>query len=177
MKNKALHISQNELWTSSEKAVRGFTNSMFHGFFRDEDVQDMTVETATRLWRRLDAYDPTRGELDAWVWVIARNVVFTQAGRLKRERQRFTSLDDAAPEAWERLDERLGLDRPADAQLLENEAEESLTAQVPAGRSRAILGYLLEGLDDGEIADRLGISKAAAYTAICRVRKEVRRAA
>lgn len=119
MKNKALHISQNELWASSEKAVRGFTNSMFHGFFRDEDVQ----------------------------------------------------------EAWERLDERLGLDRPADAQLLENEAEESLTAQVPAGRSRAILGYLLEGLDDGEIADRLGISKAAAYTAICRVRKEVRRAA
>ena len=78
------NFSDKELWECSEKAVRGFVKNSFPTFFRFEDLDDMVVETATRVWRSADSFDPARGKFSTWVGVIARNVVLTEAGRLKR---------------------------------------------------------------------------------------------
>lgn len=173
---KQFGISDQEFYKNTQQAVHGFVNRVFPTFFRHEDVEDMVQLTSIKAWRAANSYDPSRPFFN-WLWTIAKNVVLTQADRLKRERDRFTSLDSLDSGDTDPSDERLGLEQPVDACLLTDELQESLFQQLPGKRDRLILGYLLDGLDDGEIARRLEISKPAAYTAVCRVRSQLRNAA
>ena len=172
-----MRVSENELWLTAEKALRGYVNKVFPEFFRKEDVEDMVVLTAEKAWRMDDKYDPARGTYFNWVWVIARSVVLTRAVRLKKERERFCSLDSMQSVDADDLDPCCGYEQPADSGLLEEELEETFLGKLASERDKLILCWLTDGLDDGEIAGRLGISKQAAYTAIFRVRNRLRRAA
>ena len=171
---KQFGISDQEFYQNTQQAVRGFVNRVFPTFFRHEDVEDMVQETSIKAWQAADSYDPSRS-LFNWLWTIAKNVVLTQAKRLKRERDRFISFDSLDSGDLGLSDERL--EQPADACLLTDELQEFFLLNLPRERDRQIFGYLLDGLDDGEIAHRLEISKPAAYTAVCRVRSQLRNAA
>ena len=46
------------------------------------DPEDVLQETAMRAWQRFDSYDPLRANFRAWIFGIARNVLFEAIGQL-----------------------------------------------------------------------------------------------
>ncbi len=170
-------VSEQELYGGSAKAVRCFVSKTFPRFFREEDIEDMTNEVALKAWKASDSYDPAKGAFYPWLWTIAKRVVLTHAEKLARERGRFTSLDD--PEAAEAsiLDTYRGVEPPADSALLLEELQQTLLGKLPGERDQLILSWLVEGLEDGEIAERLGVSKQTVYMAVYHLRQRLRRAA
>ena len=171
------NFSDKELWECSEKAVRGFVKNSFPTFFRFEDLDDMVVETATRVWHSADSFDPARGKFSTWVGVIARNVVLTEAGRLKRERERCTAIDNVRPTALDGFGSLRGAEHPADASLLADELQETLSGKLSGGRDSLLFDWLLDGVGPDEMARRLGVSKQTVYTAVSRLRGTLRCAA
>ena len=187
MENYNSTVSGDLLLETSRKAVYGYVNKVFPDFFRLEDVEDMIQDTAVKMLTARTPYDPERGSFYNLVWVAAKRVVLTRAARLKRERSLFTSIDrlysadsddpDAEYRTFDTLSALGEADSPADSQLIADELQESFRSTLKGERDWLIFDWLNDDLDDGEIADRLGISKAAAYTAICRVRTRIRDAA
>ena len=187
MTNNQPLLTGEQLLDAARKAVFGYVCRVFPGFFRPEDIDDMIQDTVTKILTAPTPYDPERGSLAGLAWTTASRVVLTRAGKMKRERRLFTSLDrlykpdpddsDAEFGAIDWLSELGGTDSSADGQLMADELWESFNNALKGERERKIFQMLNDDLDDGEIAERLGVSKPAAYTAICRVRKHLRNAA
>jgi RNA polymerase sigma-70 factor (ECF subfamily) len=45
------------------------------------DANDVTADIFTRAWRERGRFDPVRGNAEAWLWTMARNVVVDAARR------------------------------------------------------------------------------------------------
>lgn len=52
-------------------------------FAREEDVDDAVSEACHRVWARIDSFDPKKGTLGSWFFVLARNCLFS-ALRVRR---------------------------------------------------------------------------------------------
>lgn len=107
-------------------------------------ADEIAQRTMLRLWQSADRYDPTRGGLDTWVFVLARTSFFD----VLRERQR-------APEVRA---------EPGEVSV-EDEADRILTAAIaaalverldPSHREVIELAFA-QGLSQSEIAERLGL--------------------
>lgn len=130
-----------------------------------QDAFDLLGETFAVALDSVDRYDPTIGEPGAWLFGIARNLV--------RKLIRYDGVDDRARtklgirvdrldhDASERIDEVVDIERThADLRSSLRQLPPDLAAAVDL-RYRQDLGY-------PEIADRLGISEAAARKRVAR---------
>jgi RNA polymerase sigma-70 factor (ECF subfamily) len=131
---------------------------------------EVVQETFLTLWNRVELFDPTRGELRAWLMAIARNRAVDRLRQAKR-RDRATTFSafgncvdaDASSADWPAA---LGMPvaaagpEPApEARLSREETRASIAAAVaslaPYERSVILLAYD-RGLSQSEIAVRLG---------------------
>ncbi len=147
------------------------------------DTDDAVQETLIRAYTRFDAYDPNRARLSTWVHAIATNVCLDM---LRAARRRMLiwegpSTPDFDPEAV--LPDRW-LDPMPDARLIDTDDPAELAIQresvrlafvaalqhlPPRQRAVLVLRDVL-AFTAAETADMLGVSVAAANSALQRAR-------
>jgi RNA polymerase sigma-70 factor (ECF subfamily) len=135
----------------------------------NQESQDIAQEALLTVIRKLDRFDPTRGDFDAWLWRVVLNVA-KDAGRASLRR---ASLFDrvlrdhstvAAPDI-----ENIAVQRIDDADLLS-----AVRALKPRPRTLIAMRFGAQ-LTYPEIAGHLGISEAAALMATRRALATLRK--
>lgn len=117
---------------------------------------DLVQEGAIGIWKGQTAYRADLASERTFASRLARNAMIDALRRLLRPRSHETHVTDLVL-----------LDEPFEEDLSEPEASETWrrieasAAVERRGRWRAIVAGRLSGLADGEIARRLGISKAS----------------
>jgi len=157
-----------------EQIVREYSRRVYNLAYRftgrHESAEDLTQEVFIRIYRSLDQYDPSLGELSNWLMRLARNLVIDDYR--KRQRQPADSSDD--------LDDhmhhlRVELDTPQrnierqERSLQVREAIDKLSADL---RECLILRDI-EELSYQEIVDKLKIPEGTVKSRINRGRIEL----
>jgi RNA polymerase sigma-70 factor (ECF subfamily) len=147
------------LYRRFERPVLGF---FVRATSRPDLAADLAAETFARALESVDAYDPSRGRADQWLFGIARNVLSTS--------YRQGRVDSAARE-------RLGLprlildDHALDAIARLSAAQDDATlalAELPREQQHAIEARILEERDYAEIAKELQCSEAVVRQRVSR---------
>ncbi|MBQ6177314.1 MAG: sigma-70 family RNA polymerase sigma factor [Bacteroidales bacterium] len=164
-----LNIQPKDYWEMAAKAVKAYANKTFACFFTEAEVEDIVAEVVTKMWRARESYNPDKGTVFGWVWTIAKNAV-NDAARAKRKREDVGGCwnDDV-----EKLAEGIVADDRADRQLLMDEVVEKMYNRLKQERDKRILLYLVDGLDNEEIAEREGLTKQGACMAVYHVRRRL----
>ena len=147
-------------WQASE----GFLRSLIRGMVRDADVaEDLSQETVRIALER----PPASGDVNRrWLTGVAKNMVRRhwqqRAQRRLSSGQAAEPVDAQTPEAtyWKRL----ALDGVARAMEI-----------LPEPHKTALLASYYEGCSTSELAQRLGVSAAAASKRKARAKEELRR--
>jgi RNA polymerase sigma-70 factor, ECF subfamily len=116
-------------------------------------AEDLAQDALERAIRGLRTFDPSRGEVEAWLWRIVVNAA-RDAGRIARRRRL----------AFEVLADRFAIEHPADAFAEQLDAGDVLAAvrALPARHQAAIALRFGADLSYREVGRALGISEAAA---------------
>jgi RNA polymerase sigma-70 factor, ECF subfamily len=130
------------------------------------EAEDIAQEALVKAIRTLDAYDPRRGSIEAWLWTIVVNVA-RDAGRAAGRRlalwERLTRLPQPSASI-----EAIVLDRISDARLLD-----AVRGLPPRDRTLIALRFGA-GLDHAATGAAVGISAAAATMALRRALHNLR---
>jgi RNA polymerase sigma-70 factor (ECF subfamily) len=153
------------------------------------DAEDLLQETMLRAWRSYDRYDPERASLRTWLYRIATNACLTALEQRSRRPLPSglgpSSDDPAQPQRlgegvpWlQPIPDRM-LGDPADLLLSRNSLRLAIVAamQLLPARQRAVL--LLRdvvGWPATEVAAALGMTPAAANSALQRARARLSKA-
>lgn len=134
-----------------------------------ETAEDVTSEVFMKALRSIDRYDPDRAAPRTWLLRIARNAVTDHLRSLRRRGSLHVSLD--------RIPD-LVADLPSqEARVLKQERIQTLLNGTrtlrPADQEILSLRYGA-GLDNGEIAESLGITPNAVAVRIHRALKRLR---
>ena len=134
----------------------------------NQDSADVAQEAMIVVLRRLDQYDPEKGEFDSWLWRIVLNVA-RDAGRASVRRaslfERLVSTHRASVPADV---EGFVVRRATDDQLLD-------AVRKLRPRLRTLIGLRFGAqLTYSEVAGHLGISEAAAVMATRRALAKLR---
>lgn len=111
----------------------------------DRDVEEIVAETLVRAWRRWDQFDPHRGDLQAWLFGIARNVVID---RHRAAGRRLRVVDGDGDE--HAVDDEV-------ERMVEASVVQEALGRLPDHHGRVIVEAYYEGRTTREIAERLGI--------------------
>ena len=136
------------------------------GVLRDrQDAEDCYSEVSLALWQKLEAFDPEKGSLSAWLTAVARN---TALNHLKAHRRREAHTAEATGEP-------VSPDTPEQA-LLRQERAERLKAALGGlrDRDRQLFYrryYYLQPLS--QIAAEMGMTERAAEGRLYRLRQEL----
>jgi len=134
------------------------------------EAEDIAQEALLKAIRKLDAYDPARGSIEAWLWSIVVSAA-RDAGRAAGRRLALWERLTRLPEQSESIEtiESIVLDRIADAQLLD------AVRGLPS-RDRTLIALRFgAGLDHAASGAAVGISAAAATMALRRALHHLRR--
>lgn len=171
MRNNNLPIQDRDYRTLAAKAVHGFVNKKFSGFFSEEEVEDLVSEVVMKMWKGRNSFDPSKGKVFTWVWTIAKNVVLDEA---VREANRKSVREDKEDEEME---ETAFSPSGADDEVLRDECAEMLLESLRQERDKRILLYLMEEMEYEEIARREGMTASAVYMAVYHLRRRLHRSA
>jgi RNA polymerase sigma-70 factor (ECF subfamily) len=145
---------------------RGITFKVASAYARTaEDRQDLVQEIVAQVWRAFPHYDPTR-RFSTWMYRIALNVAISLRRSSTLRERHVAPVDTAALEAMsgraaDEPDERLrDLYRVIDA--LDD-------------FNRALVVLYLEGYDQRDIGDILGLTETNVATRLSRLRQRLRR--
>ncbi|MGI9578249.1 MAG: RNA polymerase sigma factor [Microthrixaceae bacterium] len=135
-----------------------------------ETAEDVTAATFEKAWKRLDAFDPSRGQFVNWVLGIAANELSDRArrdGRARRDRTVAATIS-------------ISLHEPTDPaeQIRDDAAAAALAAAMDAlpSRYQQVLGLRhLEGLTPAEVSAALDLSPSVLAVTTHRARKALQR--
>ena len=148
------------------RSSRDDVYSYVAGLLRDRAAaEDVTAAAFERAYRKRGRWDPRRGTRRAWLFGIARNAALDE---LRRRGRQATLI--AEPE-----DEAADTSSGAEATLRRAARRSALEALTPRERELVALKFFA-GLENGEIAEVLGISESNAGTRLHRTMVKLRRA-
>ena len=130
----------------------------------DEVVQDVFV----KAWRNASRYDPAKAKVSTWLYRITVNLCIDR--HRKRTFRRFVGLDDAAtdiPDPQPSAVDQLGTSQ----QLADVRAA---ITDLPNRQRMALLLSVVSELENGDIAEAMGISVGAVEQLLVRARKALR---
>lgn len=114
----------------------------------ESEAEDIVQETWLQAWRRVEAYDPRRGSVVAWLLTLVRTRAI-DAYRARGSRQRATERAQAegreAPQA----------PPPAGENVLLHERVKGALGALPEREREALESAYFEGLSQSEIAKRM----------------------
>ena len=139
--------------------------SYFWSRTRDREVSaDLTAETFAGALIGLDRYDPTKGTPKQWLYGIANNqlkAMWRSHQVSLRARHRLEvmapAIADSGGEEFERIEAAIDSDRLGNA-----------LAKVPAKSREAVRLRIIDQLDYGEIARRMGCERGSARSLVLR---------
>ncbi|WP_345558487.1 sigma-70 family RNA polymerase sigma factor [Streptomonospora halophila] len=134
---------------------------------------DLTADVFLAAIRSADSYRPDRGEEEAWLFGIARNVVAAERRRAAREADSGNRL------AGRRLLDSDDITRMEERIHAEDRARELLgsMAELPEGERQVLELVAVDQLSVTEAAAALGIRKVTARVRLHRARKALAAAA
>lgn len=134
---------------------------------RPADVDDVVAATFLAVLECAGSYDPTRGEVRAWLLGVAHN----QLGLLRRGERRQRELERVADRATELSEDAFArlLEQIAAAQ--EGPAMQRALWRLPEDQREALLLVSADELSMKEAAALLGISAAAFRVRLFRARR------
>jgi RNA polymerase sigma-70 factor, ECF subfamily len=156
-----------------DRHSRGVYTAALRILANPAQAQDVVQDVFLRLWRRPEAFDPRRGDLGAYLRLMARSRALDMwregqaAGRASDRLALVTQQDDGRPE-----------DRP-DGRLERDERRGTVRAALrrlpPAQREALVLAYW-GGLTADQIAQRsqvpLGTAKSRIRLGLAKLRDE-----
>lgn len=154
-----------EVFTEHHSRVHGLVRRLIS----DPDLADDVVqETFLRAWRALPRF---RGEaaVSTWLHRIAVNTALT--ARRKASRVRTAGMDDVEEPAAQPTPDA-DPERRGEVLDLRDRLEAAL-AQLPPGHRAVVVLKDVEGWSHSEIANRLGISEAAAKVRLHRAHRRL----
>lgn len=146
------------------KRLYAFVKRLY--FFEHEDIQDILQEAFIKLYRNLNAYDPSFA-FSTWLYQITRNCAI-DALRKKRIQPQTVVLED---EAWERLSKTTGDDVTHGMQL--EEVQRALST-LPLNYREAFTLFYLEQKTYEEMIDILKKPKGTIASLLNRAKKMMR---
>ncbi len=112
-------------------------------------AEELAQETMLTVWRKAGLFVSANGNLNGWIFTIARNL------RIDRLRREF---------AWQELSDDVlqvaGTDKPADEVAVTNEigvAVQAALAELPTNQREIIVLAYVDGLSQSEIAEKLSL--------------------
>lgn len=156
--------------------VLGRLKRDFDKVLDQQEIEDALSRASLRVWRAGKSYDPTRGSLAAWLYVISRNCA-RRVLQLKRRDAGYAYLDEldssvaVAPSLADADDAEVPVDRLA--------ADVSFCIESLPPQQRAVLlaDLAAGGAADTEVlADQLGTSRNSIYVSRNNGRKALRAA-
>jgi RNA polymerase sigma-70 factor (ECF subfamily) len=153
-----------ELYRSSRDDVYAYVS----GMLRDRSAaEDVTAQAFERAYRRRASFDPSRGSHRGWLFGIARNAALDELRRRKRHAELADEpVDEAAGDAHEEA---------VEAAMRRSVLSAALAKLTPRDRELIALKYFA-GLDNGEIAETIGVSESNAGTRLHRAMEKLREA-
>lgn len=171
-----LELSDNELYALAGKTVRSIASKQFAGFFRADDIDQLTIDVATKAWQSRDRYEKALGTEGAWVWKIARNAILDAYAAEKRYRGLFSpvSLEERVDEDGEAVGFTPVAETETDARLIAEETKQTLRSCISDERDERLFDGLAAGLGSAELAKREGVPASDIYTPVSRLRSRLR---
>lgn len=136
----------------------------FTGHVRRADLDDIVQIVFVKILQSLGQFDPTKGQLRAYLSALATNALIDE---LRQRKNVALPLDEVR--------DTLAI-RPSETDLLSQwDAVTACLAKL--GRDKAaIVAEYLEGGDVGDISRKHSVTPGSIYTTVSRFRKELRRA-
>jgi RNA polymerase sigma factor (sigma-70 family) len=131
------------------------------------EADDIAQEALLRAVRRLDRFDPLRGEVEAWLWRIVANVA-SDVQRAERRRLALWTRLSRVREATAESVESLAIDHIDNQRLLT-----SLRLLGPRDRTLLALRFGAD-LELSAVGEALGMSEGAAGRAVLRALEKLR---
>ena len=172
MENNNLPLRDTEYQEMATKAVYGYANKKFKGFFTKEDLEDLVSEVMMKMWKGRNSYDPAKGDPFQWVWTIAKNAVKDAAQKKANRGCQFEEKDEEKDWDCQTVSPDM-----ADDELLREEFVDGLFNKLGQDRDKRLLLYLTEEMEYEEIAKREGMSIRAVYMAVFHLRQRLKNAA
>ena len=131
--------------------------------FDREQARDLFQESYIRIFKNIDQFNLTLGNLDAWVYTITKNVVFEY---LNKNKIKFTELDSSVDLNEEEEFQNYDLDSQS---LLD------LIKQLPEGYRTILNMYVFEEMSHKEIADVLQIKESSSRSQYMRAKLSLKK--
>ena len=138
----------------------------------NSDVEDLAQQVFLRVWRSAGRYVP-RAKFTTWLLKIARNLVFNEMRRTKRQAQVSIQPD---PQGEELPVKDESVQSPAET-MLEHELQQAIEEailQLPDTQRMALILRRYEGRSYEEIGEILELSVPAVKSVLFRARTELR---
>lgn len=156
--------------------VRAALRASFGGSLSDSDVDDALSTASYRAWRKVATFDPARGTLRAWFYVVCRNAAL----ELLRARRR-AGLELRGDELEQVADPASSADH---AELVPEppraftEALRACVADLPRLQRLVVEADLQSDfvVDADELARRLGTTRNSVYVSRSNARKALKQA-
>ena len=161
-----LPIDIKDYRTEATKAVRGYVNRHFGGFFSEDDIEDIISEVVKRMWKARDTYDPTR-KFFSWLWKIGQNAVLDAADLKRRHDAAIDNLDENEHART------LVASNRADWDINGTQLLERWNRILRQDRDKRLLQWMIEGYDPQEIAEKEGITVKQVYMAVYHLRERL----
>ena len=136
--------------------------------FNPADVEDVLQETFLRLWKHRARFDSSRGTIEGWAWIIARNTAVSVL-RLRSRTSTTTHLLDA-------VEDRRAAKR--DSGLLAAEEREAFLEALERVRNekvrRALKLRLVSGLPYAAVSKETGVPLGTLAGWVHKLRRSLR---
>lgn len=153
----------------------------YKGSISYHDVEDVAAEAWNRAFRFFALYDPSRGEVEAWMNTLARRVLQDWARRRQVRVQDVFFSQPLSSEEGHTVESAVTATEtvPVEAEDMSTSPRVRLAAealcQVMGPRSARAVQLQLQGLSHATIAQNLRISEQASKSLVCRGYASVRR--
>lgn len=139
-----------------------------------EDVEEVVSDTFTRVWNRIEEFDPARSSLHSWVLVMAKYTALDRRRSLLRSR--FAADGEARVIPLESAPDAADDATPEDEALRQESSErlrQGLERLAPADRDLLVRRYFFEE-SIADLARDLGLTRTATDNRLWRARQALK---